>query len=66
MYELHNRVAMVTICLHVDQMSLCLETFFSHSGGPKKFFCNNEKLSWECKACQIRFCGIGYPISGLI
>ena len=33
MQELHNRVAMVTIHFHIAQMSLCLGTFFSHSGG---------------------------------
>ena len=39
---------------------------FSHSGGPRKQFGTNEKLSWGCKIGQIRFCGIGYPISVLI
>ena len=51
---------------HIAQMSLCLGTFFSHSGGPRIFFGTNEKLSWGCKVGQIRFCGIGYPISVLI
>ena len=47
---------------------------FSHSGGGgggwvgggREFFGTNEKLSWGCKVGQIRFCGIGYPISVLI
>ena len=38
----------------------------SHSGGPRNFFGTNENLSWVCKVGQIRFCGIGYPISVLI
>ena len=35
---------------------------FSHSGGPRKQFGTNEKLSWGCKVGQIKFCGIAYPI----
>ena len=44
--------------------------FFSFRGGgggaQENFFGTNEKLSWGCKVGQIRFCGIGYPISVLI
>ena len=61
---------MVAVHFHKDQMSLCLGTYFSHSGGwgggAGKCFGTNEKLSWGCKVGQIRFCGIGYPISVLI
>ena len=58
---------MVTMHFHIAQISLCLGTFFSHSGGGgMKQFGTNEKLSWGCKVGQIRFCGIGYPISVLI
>ena len=39
--------------------------FFSFMG-PRKQFVTIEKLSSGCKVCQIRFCGIGYPISVLI
>ena len=39
---------------------------YSGGGGTMKQFGTNEKLSWGCKVCQIRFCGIGYPISVLI
>ena len=42
------------------------ETMFSHPLGPKKQFGTNTILSLGCKVCQIRFCGIGYPISVLI
>ena len=63
---LHNRVAMVTMHFHIAQMSSCLGTFFLIQGGPGIFFGTNEKLSWGCKVGQIRFCGIGYPISVLI
>ena len=79
MKELHNRVVMVTIHFHIAQMSLCLGTIFSHSGGgggvgggggggggAGNFSGTNEKLSWGCKVGQIRFCCIGYPISVLI
>ena len=62
----HNRVAMVTMHFHIAQMSLCLGTFFSHSGGPRNVFGTDEKLSWGCKVGQIGFCGTGYPISVLI
>ena len=59
---------MVAMHFHMAQISLCLGTFFSHSGGGggTKQFGTNEKLSWGCKVGQIRFCGIGYPISVLI
>ena len=64
---------MVTMHFHIEQMSLCLGTFFSHSGGgggggggQECLFGTNEKLSFGCKVGQIRFCGIGYPISVLI
>ena len=60
------RVAMVTMHFHIAKMSLCLGTFFSHSGGPGNFFGTNEKLLWGCKVGQIRFCDMGYPISVLI
>ena len=39
--------------------------FFSFRG-PMKQFGTNEKMSWGCKVGQIRFCGMGYPISVLI
>ena len=39
--------------------------FFSFMGA-KDFFSTKEKLSWGCKVGQIRFCGIGYPLSVLI
>ena len=35
-------------------------------GGGRKQFGTNEKLSWGRKVCQIRLCGIGYPILVLI
>ena len=59
---------MVTMHFHIAQMSVCLGTLFAHSGwgGGKIFFGTNEKLSWGCKVGQIRFCGIGYPVSVLI
>ena len=62
---------MVTMHFHIAQMRLCLGTLFFHSGGGgggggQDFFGTNEKLSWGCKVGQIRFCGIGYPISVLI
>ena len=65
-------VAMVAIQFHIAQMSLCLGTLFLIGGGggvgwgAGNFFGTNEKLSWGCKVGQIRFCGIGYPISVLI
>ena len=34
--------------------------------GGRICFGTNEKLSWGCNIGQIRFCGIGYPISVLI
>ena len=41
--------------------------FFSHSGGGAgNKLSQMKKLSWGCKVCQIRFCGIGYSISVLI
>ena len=60
------RVAMVTMQFRKAQMCFFSESLFSHSLGPKKQFGTNEKLSWGCKVGQIRFCGIGYPISVLI
>ena len=41
-------------------------SFRGGEGGGMKQFGTNEKLSWGCKVDQIRFCGIGYPISVLI
>ena len=53
---------MVAMHFHIAKMSLCLGTFFSHSGGGggggRNIFGTNEKLSWGCKVGQIRFCGI--------
>ena len=39
---------------------------FRGGGGAGLFFGTNEKLSWGCKVGQIRFCGIGYPVSVVI
>ena len=67
---LHVRIALritrVTKQFRKAQMCLFSETLFSHSWGPKKQFGTDEKFSLECKVGQIRFCGIGYPISVLI
>ena len=60
------RVAMVTMQFHIVQMCLFSETLFSHSWGPKKQSGTNAKFPLGCKVCQIRLCGIGYPISALI
>ena len=59
-------VTMVTMQLRKAQMCYFSETLFSHLWGPKKQFGINEKLSLGRKVGQIRFCGIGYPISVLI
>ena len=50
---LHNRVAMVTMHFHIAQMSLCLGTFFSHSGGPRKQSGTNEKASWGARQVKL-------------
>ena len=60
------RVTMVTMQFCKAQMCLFLETLFSHLWGPEKPFGTNAKMSLGCKVGQIRFCGIGYPISVLI
>ena len=56
---------MLIMHFNIAQMSLCFVTFLPYSGGPGKVFGTNEKLSWGYKEGQIRFCGIGYPISVL-
>ena len=60
------RVTMVTMQFRKAQICLFFRNIISHSWGPKKQFGTNEKMSWGCKVGQIRFCGIGYPISVLI
>ena len=58
---------MVTMQFCKAQMCLFFsETLFFHSWGPKKPFGTNAKLFLGSKVGQIRFCGIGYPISVLI
>ena len=67
------RVAMVTMQFRIAQMcrncrnlQKIAETLFSHLWGPKKQFGTSAKFSLGCKVGEIRFCGIGYPISVLI
>ena len=59
---------MVTMHFHIAQNELMFRNIFSHSagGGGRKRFGTNEKLSLGYKVGQIRFCGIGYPISVLL
>ena len=60
------RVTMVTMQFRKAQLCLFFRNIVYHYWGPKKQFGTNEKLLWGCKVGQIRFCGIGYPISVLI
>ena len=49
-------VAMATVYFHLAQTGLFM-FFFSHSGGPRKRFGTNSKLSLGCKVGQIRSWG---------
>ena len=47
-------VAMANMHFHIAQTGLFMGIFYSHSGGPRKQFGTNSKLSLGCKVGQIR------------
>ena len=48
------QVAMAIMHFYIAQTCLFMGIFFSHSGGPRKQFGTNSKLSLGCKVGQIR------------
>ena len=59
-------VAIVTMQFRIAQMCLFFKNIVFSFMGPKKQFGTDTKFSLGCKVGEIRFCGIGYPISVLI